>query len=76
MDPRYHTYQAMPSEGAPSTAYPLLAQSAAPVRNGTGGSRIMAPEDVDGALRYSPLTSAVPVSGGKTPFYRPICSHN
>lgn len=30
----------------------------------------MAPEDVDGALRYSPLTSVVPVSGGKISFFQ------
>src|SRR5947207_11757302 len=66
MDPHNYSYQTMPSDATPFSAHSLSPQSRAPAHNGGGRTRIMAPEDVDGALRYSPLTSVVPVSGGKT----------
>lgn len=68
MDSHYFSYQTMPSDAAPVSAHSLSPQSRAPAQNGRAATRIVAPEDVDGALRYSPLTSVVPVSGGKTSF--------
>lgn len=62
-----------PSEGTFSSTYAFAHQnsprnlsSLQPSSNGV--MEIVTPEDVDSALRYTPLSSVVPISGGICPF--------
>jgi hypothetical protein len=56
----------MPLEGSGPSSHSLASQSFTGAQNGDMQQRT-APEDVDSALRYTPLTSVVPVSGGTFP---------
>ena len=53
-----------PSEGSGPSSRPVAFQSLHNPQNGIMHQR-RGPEDVDSALRLTPLTSVVPVSGGK-----------
>ena len=51
-----------------SQAFP--AQQQLPNQTANGGRQFDVPEDVESALRYTPLTSAVPATGGILPHFR------